>query len=349
MTEALVENLLQIIETQAVLGSAVFDLDAFLELAVQKMQTMTAATGAVVELVDGDSLEYRAASGTAAEFTGLRVLRSKSLSGLCVSDNEIKISNDTSSDPRVDGVACAKVGAASMVCVPLLRKGEVVGVLKVLSSQKNAFQEDAMQKLKLMAGLLGGALGQQLEIAERAELESKLRHAALHDELTGLPNRTLFYDRLCHAIRRSVRNRTTLALLYLDIDHFKSINDTQGHLVGDKLLHEFAKRIKTLIRGSDTFARLGGDEFTIILEEVKNTSQVDTVASKVVAAANEDFDLGDRVISVSSSVGIALSETACVDPDQLIRLADGALYQAKKEGRNKFVYSDTVITGWCGF
>ncbi len=152
------------------------------------------------------------------------------------------------------------------------------------------FSEADIQTLRLMAGLLGGALGQQLEMEQRRELEEKLRHVAQHDVLTQLPNRALFYDRLQQAILRSVRNKSILGLLYLDIDYFKNVNDTHGHDVGDKLLQSFSSRIRNLFRATDTFARLGGDEFTL-------------------------------------------------EPDELIRQADSALYEAKRAGRNGFKIS----------
>ncbi len=341
-----IEKLLKIIDTQAVLGSAEFDLDQFMQIVVSNMQELTRASGAIIELIEGDSLVYKAACGTAAPFVNLRVLRSQSLSGQCARDREIKICDDTSTDNRVDKNACQKVGAASMICVPLARGTEVVGVLKVVSDQKHQFNQTDVQTLRLMAGLLGGTLGQQIEISKRLELEHSLRYQSHHDGLTGLPNRTLFYDRLGHAIRRSVRNKCALALLYMDIDHFKSVNDTHGHLVGDLLLKQFSERIQNVLRASDTFSRLGGDEFTVILEDINDSKQVDTVAEKIVKAAKEEFDLGDRKLLVSSSVGVALSENACVDPDYLIKLADSALYAAKKSGRACYAYSEVSIYGF---
>ncbi len=168
------EHLKQIIETQSMLALAGFDLQTFMELVVERMLLLTPATGSVVELVVDDEIIYKAASGSVKPFVGLKLAMANSLTGQCVRDREIKISNDTSQDPRVDAVACRRVSAASMVLVPLMRSTEPVGVLKVLSNKEHAFSDDDVATLQLMAALLGGALAQQLEIAQRQEVEDTL-------------------------------------------------------------------------------------------------------------------------------------------------------------------------------
>lgn len=168
------EHLKQIIETQSMLALAGFNLQTFMELVVERMLLLTPATGSVVELVVDGEIIYKAASGSVAPFVGLKLAMANSLTGQCVNDREIKISNDTSQDPRVDAAACIRVSAASMVLVPLMRSSEPVGVLKVLSNKAYAFSEDDVATLQLMAALLGGALAQQLEIAQRKEVEATL-------------------------------------------------------------------------------------------------------------------------------------------------------------------------------
>src|SRR5262249_51396447 len=160
----------EIIETQSLLVAGEFDLDAFLSVAVDRVLSLTSATGAAIELVDGHFMVYQAAAGSIAPFVGLRLKRASSLSGYCVQTRQIAISDDTSKDSRVDQEACRRVGAMSMIVVPLLRTGEVVGVLKIVSPKLRAFSESDRQILELMAGLVGGALGQQLEIKSRQAL-----------------------------------------------------------------------------------------------------------------------------------------------------------------------------------
>lgn len=179
-----VENLKEIIETQSMLAMAGFDLQGFMDTVVQRMQIITPATGAVVELVDGDDMIYKAACGSVAPYVGLRLPRGNSMSGLSVKDAELKVCIDSSNDPRVNYEACMRVGAVSMVCVPLVRAGSAVGVLKVVSTDIDAFSAQDIATLQLMAGLLGNALGQQLEMENRKKLEEALRARTQELEVT---------------------------------------------------------------------------------------------------------------------------------------------------------------------
>jgi signal transduction histidine kinase/CheY-like chemotaxis protein/HPt (histidine-containing phosphotransfer) domain-containing protein len=168
------EHLKQIIETQSELALAGFDLQAFMDKVVERMLQLTPATGCVVEIVEGTEIVYKATSGSVAPYVGVRLSMANSLTGLCLRDREIKRSDDTSNDPRVDLAACKRVGAASMILVPLMMSSEPVGVLKVLSNKTKAFSTEDVTTLQLMAGLLGGALAQQLEIERRKKLEEAL-------------------------------------------------------------------------------------------------------------------------------------------------------------------------------
>ncbi len=329
-------HLQQIIEMQASLVSGDFALDAFMMNVVERVQAFTSATGAVVELVEDDEMVYRAASGSVSPFIGLRLKMGASLSGHCVRSGEVTLCEDTALDPRVDAAACKKVDAASMVVVPLSRKNQVVGVLKVLSNRTHAFNEHDVYTLQLLAGLLGGALGQQLEMHSQQQLEEKLRYMAQNDTLTGLPNRVLFNDRLLHAIARNSRSENFLALMYMDIDHFKAVNDTYGHAVGDALLQEFSRRVCAVVRKSDTFARLGGDEFTLIAENLRNREEAEHIAAKILEIVRLEWMHEGNKIHVSTSIGIALASGKDINADAFIRQADEALYEAKKTGRDGF-------------
>jgi len=174
------------------------------------------------------------------------------------------------------------------------------------------------------------------DISERKALEDELMHRAFHDSLTGLPNRALFEDRLHQALERSKRHRATLALLYLDIDHFKTINDTLGHQVGDEVLRTFAGRLVHYVRTTDTVARLGGDEFVILMEEIKGEEDAVRVARKVLAAIQSGLKLGGATIRATASIGLAICEAGNYEADGLLARADMALYRAKAEGRNQW-------------
>lgn len=181
------------------------------------------------------------------------------------------------------------------------------------------------------------------DISERVMFEKRLAQLAYYDSLTGLPNRRMFYDRLGHALERARRNKKLVGILFLDLDHFKNVNDTLGHLFGDRLLQEIAKRLSALLRKDDTVARLGGDEFTVILENIGNVAEVEEVAKKILHSISQPIRLGEHEIYVTSSIGITLYPLDDSDIERLIMNADGAMYQAKGRGRNTFeVYTAKI-------
>jgi diguanylate cyclase (GGDEF)-like protein/PAS domain S-box-containing protein len=179
--------------------------------------------------------------------------------------------------------------------------------------------------------------GTHSDITTRKRTEIELAHQATHDALTGLPNRGLFYDRLERAMIRSRRSKRLMAVMYVDIDRFKSINDTFGHGTGDALLKAFARRLADCMREADTVARMGGDEFTLIVEELTGREMGTRIGEKIVAATRPEFALANRAIAISSCVGVSFYEGEDnVTHEMLIKNADEALYSAKSGGRNTF-------------
>ncbi len=176
------------------------------------------------------------------------------------------------------------------------------------------------------------------DITNEKELKSKLLFEAKMDSLTRLPNRSLFFDRLGQALKAAKRNRQTGALIFIDLDHFKSINDTLGHHVGDLLLREVSSRLQKAVRASDTVSRLSGDEFTVILPQVAKESDAGLVASTIIESIVEPYKLDGNVINVTCSAGISVFFHDGTSPEALLTSADTAMYNAKKEGRNKFKY-----------
>jgi diguanylate cyclase (GGDEF)-like protein/PAS domain S-box-containing protein len=180
-------------------------------------------------------------------------------------------------------------------------------------------------------------LGTVADISERKEVEARLAFQATHDALTGLPNRGLFYDRLQQAVARSRRRRALMAVVYLDVDRFKDVNDNLGHAVGDALLGALARKLCGLVRSTDTVARLGGDEFALILEGLGSPEDGRNLAEKVVDGVRPPFEIGSRALAVTASAGVAFYDgTAEIDPDELVRRADAALYAAKNAGRDGY-------------
>ncbi len=172
-----------------------------------------------------------------------------------------------------------------------------------------------------------------VDITEQREQETRLAHEAVHDTLTGLPNRALFTDRLENALERARRSGSSLAVMFLDVDGFKQVNDTLGHTAGDQLLNGFAERIAGVLRPADTVARFGGDEFTILCEDVDpDGTHASDVARRIEQALVESFDLGTAQIVVSTSIGIAIATAGDATADELVRNADAAMYRAKRRG-----------------
>ena len=178
-------------------------------------------------------------------------------------------------------------------------------------------------------------MGTNLDITERKRAEIEMERMANYDGLTGAANRNLFGNRLAQAIARSRRTKDRAALMYLDIDKFKGINDTLGHAAGDALLREFAARLRAAVRDTDTVGRLGGDEFAVLMEDVKDPEAPGRVAQKILEAMRQPVDAQGTAIVVTTSIGVALFDGGA-DPEALARRADAALYEAKAAGRNTY-------------
>ncbi|MBN2644951.1 MAG: EAL domain-containing protein [Desulfuromonadaceae bacterium] len=176
------------------------------------------------------------------------------------------------------------------------------------------------------------------DISERRAAEERLSHQVYHDALTGLPNRLLIQEQLQHSIDKAKRNNTQAALLFLDLDRFKNINDTLGHIVGDKLLKILAERMRSSLRQSDLIGRFGGDEFLIIIEDIHSLADVVRPINKLSEKICQPMTVDGHELLVTSSVGICLTPSDSDDTDQLIRFADTAMYRAKERGRNNFQF-----------
>ena len=188
---------------------------------------------------------------------------------------------------------------------------------------------------------IAGFVTNSRDVTDRVETASRLAHETMHDALTGLANRALLLDRLSHALARAERTQQTCALLFIDLDHFKTINDSLGHAAGDQLLIAIADRLRTAIRPGDTVARLGGDEFVILAEDVVEGDSAHVIAERVRRAVSEPIELGKQQVSVDCSIGISLSDGS--RPEALLQQADTALYRAKDRGRGRWETYDQAM------
>lgn len=232
-------------------------------------------------------------------------------------------------------------GVGLLIFMVILRQLLTLSENRLLNKKLQAALEKDRQKTEELSRINGSL---QLEIDERKRAEGQLAYDTLHDSLTGLPNRVLFIDRLRHAIDYTQRyEQYHFSVLFLDIDHFKVINDSLGHVIGDQLLLAFAKRLRTCLRLSDTVARMGGDEFVILLEDTKDEVDVISAAERIEDHMKLAFILEGRQVYVSASIGIVLFADDYEHPEDIIRDADIAMYRAKTLGKARYeVFNSTL-------
>src|SRR5437763_13029542 len=199
------------------------------------------------------------------------------------------------------------------------------------------------QEISLTAIEGGGMVCVVRDITERTYAEEQIKHLAYHDALTGLPNRLLFKDRLTVALSHAQRDHTRLAVLFLDLDRFKVINDSLGHNIGDQLLQAVAARVQSCVRDSDTVARLGGDEFTLLLPALVKSEDAALDAQKILEAVRYPFHIEGREFYITTSIGISVFPEDGPDAETLIKAADTAMYQAKEQGRDNYQLFNALV------
>ncbi len=255
---------------------------------------------------------------------------------LALDQREPAVIEDWSSETRFNRIEfLTRLGALSTISVPIQGPRGVWGVLTTHFDEPQSFARDDIAFAQAVANVLGAAI-------HRREAEEETRYRALHDPLTRLPNRTLFLDRLGHALDRADRAGTRVAVLFMDLDHFKVINDSLGHEVGDRLLCEFAPRLTDALRPSDTVARLGGDEFVVLCEDLHSEQDVVHLAERILDCLREPFEIGSHELFTSVTIGLALARRGDA-PEGLIRDADAAMYRAKAGGRARYELFDEAM------
>ena len=247
------------------------------------------------------------------------------VSGRAVQNDEVVVAEDyvQSADSLKQLV---DTGLRSVIAVPVHENGRVCGCLVVSSyGERRSFSTAEREMLISLAEHVSLALTD-------AKTVDAMLHQALHDGLTGLPNRALFNDRLEHALTRGRRGRTMTGVLFLDLDRFKNVNDSLGHAAGDELLVEVARRLDGCRRAADTAARLGGDEFAVLLEDLVEHSEAVRAAERILAALSAPYQLQGREVRIEASIGVAVDEP---DAEEFLRHADVAMYRAKSQGRGR--------------
>lgn len=252
---------------------------------------------------------------------------------------EIPIIFVSASDDDLARLKGYAFGAADYMTKPLNEQ--------VLASKLRVFAElwRSKRQLHQLLGLLEDRNRKlEAEVAERRRIETLVRHQAQHDALTSLPNRILFLDRLDTALERAARHQENFALLYVDIDGFKPVNDNHGHQVGDELLRHIALRLSKVVRKTDTVSRQGGDEFAVILEEVANQRSALQVGLKICESLSLPYllEMPDGLVTtrISASIGVSIFPDHGRSRDDLINAADAAMYRAKRSGKNHAVLAE---------
>lgn len=224
---------------------------------------------------------------------------------------------------------------SAILGAPFRHSGKVRGVIVMehVGLPRNWSRDERM-----FASSLSDFLSLALAASGRQQAQDQLRHLANFDRLTALPNRAMFHDRLSHALTKAQRSNREIALLFVDVDRFKSINDSLGHHTGDRVLRSIAKRLIRCVRKSDTVARLGGDEFTVILDDLDGLDTVISVCERILETVAEPLVLSENEITLTCSIGIAHYPNDGMDSDILLQNADTAMYRAKKTGRNSYQF-----------
>jgi diguanylate cyclase (GGDEF)-like protein len=324
-----------------------FPIQAILDQLVRRIVEIMPVTGAGVTLISSDSQpRYIAASNGAA--MRFEQLQTELAEGPCLAAYHIGEAvsvPDLRADERF-GQFCAKAleaGLAAVFTFPLRHGASCLGALDLYRDAPGVLSPESMRSAQTLADVAAAYL---LNAQARSDLQDsadRSREASLHDSLTGLPNRMLILERLDHASQRGRRSHKAMALFFVDLDHFKDVNDTHGHQIGDELLVATAERLTAAMRPGDTIARLSGDEFVILCEDLEAPSHAETILARLDAVFDVPFTLSTVELAVTASIGTAVTKPGAKAPEQLIHHADLAMYEMKRRplgGRNGLLPTD---------
>lgn len=310
-------------------------LEDFSQALLEEVQSLTHSKFGIVGFVDQESGDLHAAafspdiSAECALMEGHFIMhKPKGLFGYVLKNKECLRVNSLEDDQRSAGYPEGHMRLERFLAAPALLEGKLIGVVAVANAEQD-YDEKSQAAIEQFASFYAMSV-------QKHWSEEHIAHLAHHDPLTGLINRHLFPDRLAQAMVLAKRHGNKAALLYVDLDRFKEINDTSGHQAGDAVLKEVAQRIKNSIRASDTVARMGGDEFVIILQDVEKRSDAETVAQKLLGKLADPIPFKDKAFDVAASIGISLYPDDDKNIESLLQKADEAMYRTKKTAGSNF-------------
>lgn len=285
-----------------------------------------------------------------------RLLFDRNLAGVYIATTEFRVISCNDACARVFGYESASEFIGELGTIAYAYERDRDAILRRLREQGIVTNEEvelrgrdgrsvwALENVRLIqSGTAATLEGILLDVSDRKHAEEEIAYRAYHDPLTDLPNRALFLDRLTVAIAHAERQQRWLAVLFIDVDDLKMVNDTLGHATGDELLNRLAGRLSDLIRRGDTVARVGGDEFLILLPEIHNEHDAIVITQKILERVSAPFVVNGEELHVTSSIGVSLYPNDGLDAETLIRNADGAMYRVKEKGGNKYQLSSRLV------
>ncbi len=315
-----------------------FPIQAILDHLVVRIVDVLPITAAGVTLISpGEEPRYIAASDDSA--LRYEQLQSELGEGPCIAAYEtgeaVVVANlyDETRFPKFTPRA-VDAGLAAVFTFPLRDSDRRLGALDLYRTSAGPLGEEEMAAAQTLADVAAAYLLNAQARDDLRESSERARHTSLHDPLTGLPNRALLIERLDHAILRCRRSEKSVAIMFADLDRFKTVNDTHGHRVGDHLLKAVADRLTGLLRPGDTVARLGGDEFVVMCEDLDDVTRVESLADRLGVALAAPYVFGDIELRITASIGIAFAGDGDDLSEQVLHDADTAMYQAKRGGGN---------------
>ncbi len=299
--------------------------DRAISVVLDRVQTVTNADGAAIEAAEGNVMVHRAVSGLRTDPAGSRTAAEGSLSGLAVRVGVPLLCRDTEVDPRMDADACRRAGVRSIAVAPMFRAGEALGVLRVMSSEAEHFDDADLAVLELMANLLASGLAGTSKLEREAE-------RALRDPLTGLANRFIFMDRLAHHGYEARRYGRPYGVFLIGLNRFSIVNTSLGQEWGDAVLRSVAQGLNNTVRGGDTLARLEGDQFVVLCGNAERSIVEERLKGRIEGVvADVDKELGLDGYTLAASIGVAWSVGTDVSAEELLTEARASLVRAKAQ------------------